>query len=125
MVRLEELNAVLRSGDEAGLRALVGGRLVRPETLAELIRPRVPFLPGSHYGYGLVVREGSGPPTFGHAGGFPRVAGELRIYDRGAWTLVVLSNVSEGAGEAMVAWDDLARRLARSSDSTPRRVSCR
>jgi hypothetical protein len=87
-------------------RALVEGRLVKPETLATLVQPRVPFLPGSRYAYGFVVREDSGPKTSGHSGGFPGVAGELRI--QGDRTLVVLSNVSDGAGEVVAAWGDLA-----------------
>lgn len=94
-------------------RALVEGRLVKPETLATLVTPRVPFLPGSRYAYGFVVADGSGQSSFGHAGGFPGAAGELRVYGDGAWTLVVLSNVSEGAGEITGAWNDLARRLTR------------
>ena len=92
-------------------RALVTGKLVKPETLAALVKPRVPFLPGSSYGYGFVVRATPGPPAFGHGGGFPGVNGDLRIYGGGDWTLVVLSNVSEGAGEMFGAWDELARRL--------------
>lgn len=92
-------------------RALVGGKLVKPETLATLVTPRVPFLPGSHYGYGFVVRERPGPAAFGHSGGFPGVAGELRVYGDGAFTLIVLSNVSGGAGEMVGAWDGLAKRL--------------
>lgn len=92
-------------------RALVEGRLVGRDTLATLLTPRVPFLPGSRYAYGFVIREGAGPRTFGHSGGFPGAAGELRVYGDGDWTLVVLSNVSGGAGEAIAAWDDLARRL--------------
>mgnify|MGYP001027527669 FL=1 len=90
-------------------RALVEGRLVKRETLDTLLAPRVPFLPGSRYAYGFVVGDGAGPRTFGHAGGFPGANGELRVYGDGAWTLVVLSNVSNGAGEAVVAWDDLVR----------------
>jgi CubicO group peptidase (beta-lactamase class C family) len=90
-------------------RGLVEGRIVTRETLATLLEPRVAFLPGSRYAYGFVVHEGAGPKSFGHSGGFPGVAGVLRVH--GDWTLVVLSNVSDGAGEVVAAWDDLARRL--------------
>ena len=92
-------------------RALVEGRLVKRPTLAALLTPRVPFLPGSRYAYGFVIGEGAGPRTFGHSGGFPGVAGVLRVYGDGDWTLVVLSNVSDGAGEVVAAWDELARRV--------------
>jgi CubicO group peptidase (beta-lactamase class C family) len=93
-------------------RALTTGKLVKPETLAALVQPRVAFLPGSRYGYGFVVLEGAGPKAFGHSGGFPGVNGELRIYGDEDWTIVVLSNVSGGAGEMSAAWDALARKLA-------------
>ncbi len=93
-------------------RALVDAKLVKRETLATLLTPRVPFLPGSHYAFGFVVRDGAGPTAFGHSGGFPGVAGDLRVYGGGDWTLVVLSNVSDGAGDVVGAWDGLTRRLA-------------
>lgn len=58
-----------------------------------------------------MVEEQAGRTTFGHSGGFPGVAGTLRVYDGGTWTLVVLSNVSEGAGEVVAAWDELVGRV--------------
>lgn len=94
-------------------RALVTGKLVRPETLETMLSPQARFLPGSEYGYGFVLggtREGG--RVFGHSGGFPGVSGELKVYGDGSWTLVVLSNVSGGAGELVGAWDGIAARLA-------------
>jgi D-alanyl-D-alanine carboxypeptidase len=91
--------------------ALVGQKLVKRETLETLLMPRVAFLPGSHYAYGFVVSDNP-PQSFGHSGGFSGAAGDLRVYGDGEWTLVVLSNVSQGAGDAVGAWQDLARRLS-------------
>lgn len=94
-------------------RALVEGRLVKRETLDALLEPRVGFLPGSDYGYGFVVHEGRDHKrVFGHAGGFSGVNGELRVYGDGTWTLVVLSNLTGGAGEIVGAWEDIVARIA-------------
>jgi CubicO group peptidase (beta-lactamase class C family) len=94
-------------------RALVEGRLVRRETLDALLEPRVRFPVGGHYAYGFVVHQGrDGRRTFGHAGGFPGTSGELKVYGDGAWTLVVLSNASGGAGAIVGSWDGIAARLA-------------
>jgi len=92
-------------------RALVDGKLVKKETLETLLTPRVRFLSG-HYGYGFELSEGrDGQRVFGHAGGFPGVNGELRIYGDGAWTLVMLSNVSGGTGGIVGAWDGIVARI--------------
>lgn len=97
-------------------RALVGGALVRPATLDALLTPRVRFPLGGSYGYGFVVHETpDGGRIFGHAGGFPGANGELKVYGDGAWTLVVLSNRSGGAGEIVGAWDGIAARLRRAA----------
>jgi CubicO group peptidase (beta-lactamase class C family) len=92
-------------------RALVSGKLVKPETLETLLTPRVPFLPGSSYAYGFVVHEEAGARTFGHSGGFPGVSTTLRFAREGGYTLVVLSNVSNGAGPIVEAWSRLAGRI--------------
>jgi CubicO group peptidase (beta-lactamase class C family) len=92
-------------------RALLEGKLVKRETLSALLAPRVPFLPGSSYAYGFVVREEAGMRTFGHSGGFPGVSANLTVFGDGAWTLVALSNVSEGTGPVVEAWNALAERI--------------
>jgi len=95
-------------------RALLDGKLVKPKTLDALLAPRVRFLGESHYGYGFVVHKGhDGARIFGHSGGIAGVNGEFRVYGDGAFTLVVLSNVSSGAGEITAAWNDVFARLGR------------
>jgi CubicO group peptidase (beta-lactamase class C family) len=94
-------------------RALAEGKLVKPETLDTLLTPRERFPAGGHYAYGFIVNEGrDGKRIYGHGGGFPGVNTELRVYGDGAWTLVVLSNLSGGAGEITSAWDAIVRRIA-------------
>jgi CubicO group peptidase (beta-lactamase class C family) len=93
-------------------RALLDGKVVKPKTLDALLTPRVKFLGPSDYAYGFVVQKGrDGARAFGHEGGFPGVNGELHVYGDGAFTLVVLSNVSGGAGELGSAWDAIAARV--------------
>jgi CubicO group peptidase (beta-lactamase class C family) len=93
-------------------RALVHGKLVARETLETLLAPRVRFPLGGSYGYGFVIHATpGGRRVFGHGGGFPGVNGELKVYGDGEYTLVVLSNLSGGAGEIAGAWDGIAARL--------------
>lgn len=94
-------------------RALAGGKLVKPATLDALLTPRVRFPVGGDYAYGFIVHRGKdGKRLYGHAGGFPGESADLEVYGDGAWTLIVLSNVSGGAGEIVGTWDGIAARLA-------------
>lgn len=93
-------------------RALVGGKLVKPETLDALLAPRVRFAVGGDYAYGFVVHRGKdGRRVFGHSGGIRGVSAELKVYGDGAWTLVVLSNLTRGAGDVVGAWDGIEAKL--------------
>lgn len=96
-------------------RALAEGKLVKPGTLDALLAPRERFPAGGDYAYGFVVSRGrDGRRIYGHAGGFPGVNGELKVYGDGEWTLVVLSNLSGGAGEIVGAWEGLVGRIGAS-----------
>lgn len=81
-------------------RALVTGRLVKPETLEAMmsggieLRPATDDRPASRYGFGLGV-TGAGPErTIGHTGGAPGVDAALRIDLASGRTVAVLSNRS-------------------------------
>jgi CubicO group peptidase (beta-lactamase class C family) len=93
-------------------RALVEGRIVKPATVDALLAPRVRFPVGGDYGYGFVVHEGKdGKRAFGHSGGFAGVNAEFKVYGNGAWTLVVLSNISGGVGGIAGVWDGIVARM--------------
>ena len=92
--------------------ALSARRLLRQETVDELLKPRVKAPFGGHYGLGFEVDQAPGGGiVFGHAGGFPGVGAFLRVYARSGFTLVVLSNGSSGTGDVAGAWEALLPRV--------------
>lgn len=101
-------------------RALVGGRLVRPETLEAMLaggtelRPAQEGRPASRYGLGIGV-SGAGPARIiGHTGGAPGVDTALRIALASGRTVAVVSNRS-GTEEESAA--DLSKVLLADSDA--------
>ncbi len=91
-------------------RALQGGRLVRPATLAEMWREQSP--PGSpmRYGLGFILENWSTDRVVGHGGTFPGANGAFDIYlDRDA-TVIVLCN-GDGIGSARDKARELVLRL--------------
>lgn len=93
-------------------KAMLEGRIVRPETLDEMLAPRVRFPVGGDYAYGFVVHEDrEGKRIFGHSGGFAGVDGELKIYGDGQWILIVLANVGGGGEPIVGAWDGIVSQV--------------
>lgn len=81
-------------------RALVGGRLVRPETLEAMMRGGIelraatPERPGSRYGLGLGVSGEAAARVIGHTGGAPGIDVSLRIHLASGRVVAVMSNHS-------------------------------
>jgi CubicO group peptidase (beta-lactamase class C family) len=101
--------------------ALLAGRLISKQSLELMVRTDR-TAPGDlveHYGYGTMVDVIHGVPYFGHDGGVWGVNAVLRMTPQND-VVVVLSNVSPGAGQraAMRAADRLAR-LPASTDQSP------
>ncbi len=92
-------------------RALQGSTLLKPETRDRMIEPKVPSRPGSHYGYGFVIRGEGRTRSFGHSGGAPGINGELRIYPELGFVVTVLANVDHGAALVTLRIDALLERL--------------
>jgi CubicO group peptidase (beta-lactamase class C family) len=85
-------------------RALREDRLVSAETRQLLTTPK-PELGSPEYGYGFGMM---GDGRFvGHTGGFPGISAILQMDLDANWTLVILSNVSQGSRSAL----DKARQL--------------
>ncbi|HYO47705.1 MAG TPA: serine hydrolase [Gemmatimonadota bacterium] len=84
--------------------ALLGGRLVRPETLA-LITSAKPDAASPDYGYGF--QQWDGGRVFGHTGGFPGISAGLMIDRESGDVVVMLSNYGRSGMPAA----DLAREL--------------
>ena len=85
-------------------RALIEGRLVRPETAA-LITTAKPDAASPDYGYGF--QQWSGGRVFGHTGGFPGISAALMVDRDSGDVIVVLSNY----GRASMPVSDFAQRL--------------
>ncbi len=91
----------------AFVRALASGKLLRPETLRQMIAPQVEQgLPGLRWGLGPSVEtvgERSGPGdgavfSWGHGGSAPGTQFELRVYPARGIVAVVMSNYDTIAG---------------------------
>ena len=80
-------------------RALLEGKLLSPELLAEATRNQTPW-----YGYGFMTREQEGVRMFGHAGGAPGMNGDLRIYPDLGVVVVGLANVDPPAADRLVGY---------------------
>jgi len=85
-------------------RALLGGRLVRPETLARITTAK-PDEGSADYGYGF--QQWDGGRVFGHTGGFPGISSALMIDRESGDVVVVMSNY----GRASMPVADAAREL--------------
>ncbi|HRO26075.1 MAG TPA: serine hydrolase domain-containing protein [Luteimonas sp.] len=80
-------------------RALLAGKLLSPELLAEATRNQTPW-----YGYGFMTREQEGVRMFGHAGGAPGMNGDLRVYPELGIVVVGLANVDPPAADRLVGY---------------------
>jgi CubicO group peptidase (beta-lactamase class C family) len=103
--------------------ALLAGRLVSRQSLELMVKTDKsgPDDLVDHYGYGVMTDLIDGVPYFGHDGGAWGVNAVFRMTPEND-VVVVLSNVSPGAGQraAMRAADQLAR-LPKSIDAAERR----
>lgn len=72
--------------------ALAEGRIVRPESLAEMLAGgwRDPRTPDWHYGFGLFVHDGGA--SFGHGGRWPGYRTHVRHYAESGVTVAVQTN---------------------------------
>lgn len=79
-------------------RALLGGRLLREETLKEMLTPQAPMEPGWHYGFGLYIVESKEEPKRFEAHGFDAgVNAFIAHYPEHNIQVSVLSNLDDGA----------------------------
>ncbi|MFN0151743.1 MAG: serine hydrolase domain-containing protein [bacterium] len=92
--------------------ALTRHQLVAAATTDSLLAPRIATPMGGDYGYGFSIERGrGGARNVGHSGGFPGVGASVRISLDSGWTLIVLSNLTDGASEVVETWRGLAARI--------------
>ncbi len=84
--------------------ALERGRIVKPETLAEMRRPTV-LRDGTRIDYGLGTRLGSraGHPVFGHSGGGAGFTNVLESYPQDRLVIAVLTNTANERAPVLAA----------------------
>jgi len=87
--------------------ALIGGRVVSPESYAEMTTPaRLSDGSGSRYGFGLFMSDVDGHPSFMHEGGIPGFNSILVYFTQEQLSIAVISNspaVSAGQLAAEIA----------------------
>jgi D-alanyl-D-alanine carboxypeptidase len=87
--------------------ALLGHRLLRPDSTRLLITGKAERGPGARYAYGFAdLRDTDGKGSVGHGGGAPGMNGALRIYPESGYITVVLANVDPPAADRVAEWLD-------------------
>lgn len=77
--------------------AFRSGELVSAETRDLMVSPHAQVGPTQGYGFGFGVGEDAGIVRYGHTGGAPGISASLTVYPMTGYTIVVLSNVGNGA----------------------------
>jgi CubicO group peptidase (beta-lactamase class C family) len=76
--------------------ALLGDRLLRPESTELLLAGKVEVTESSRYAYGFFDRTIGGQRVVGHGGGAPGVCTFMEMYLDSGYTVIVLSNTDRG-----------------------------
>jgi len=92
--------------------ALRRGRLVKPETLRDMLTPRV-AAGAARWALGVPIRERGGLTYWGHGGSAPGVNADLAVY--GDKAVVVLAN--RGHPAATVVADFIGARISLAPDA--------
>lgn len=87
--------------------ALLAHKLLNPMYTQMMTTGKIPMPNGFKYGFGFGDEERNGVRCFGHNGGAPGMAGDLKICEDG-YTVVMLANVDPPAGRIS---DYIANRL--------------
>ena len=87
--------------------ALMGHKLLTPESTELLIAGKVDTGGGRKYAYGFEDGRKDGVGAVGHGGGAPGMNGDLRIYPQSGYVVAVLSNLDPPAAQQVSAFLDL------------------
>jgi D-alanyl-D-alanine carboxypeptidase len=80
--------------------ALLGHQLLSSESTELLITAKLESGPGAGYAYGFEDRrDAGGDGSVGHGGGAPGMNGDLRIYPKSGYAVVVLANMDPPAAQ--------------------------
>jgi len=81
--------------------ALLAGKLIKKETLAQATKKQHTVSDGPDYGFGFQSIAGGG---FGHGGGAPGMNGDLRIFPDSGYVVAVLANLDPPAAGRLSGW---------------------
>jgi D-alanyl-D-alanine carboxypeptidase len=88
-------------------KALQSHELLDPGYTKLLITGKVESVPGERYAYGFEDRrDAAGNGSVGHGGGAPGMNGDLRIYPKSGYVVVVLANIDPPAAQRVAEWLD-------------------
>ena len=88
-------------------RALLGHQLLPPGSTQLLITGKTELAPGVRYAYGFEdLRDAEGNGPVGHGGGAPGMNGDLKIYPKSGYIVVVLANMDPPAAQRIADWLD-------------------
>jgi len=68
--------------------------IVKQDTLAQLLQPRVAAEQGTQYGYGIYIKGTGDATVHGHPGGVPGFAAYNEIWPATNLSIVILSNLN-------------------------------
>jgi D-alanyl-D-alanine carboxypeptidase len=87
--------------------ALLGHKLLSPDSTKLLITGKVKAGPGARYAYGFEdARDADGNGWVGHGGGAPGMNGDLRIYPKSGYVVAVLANLDPPAAQRISEYLD-------------------
>ena len=85
--------------------ALMSHKLLRPDSIEQLITGKVEALGREMYAYGFEDRRDmDGHGSVGHGGGAPGMNGDLRIYPKSGYVVAALANIDPPAAQSAAAW---------------------
>ena len=88
--------------------ALLSHELLGADSTELLITGKVESAPGARYAYGFEdLRDADGNGSVGHGGGAPGMNGDLRIYPKSGYVVVVLANMDPPAAQRISEYLDL------------------
>lgn len=96
--------------------ALTNHKLLN-ESLTELALSPKPNLNSPRYGYGFELSGSDDDRIVGHGGGFPGISASLKVYLKRGYTVIALSNYSNGAKDVTTKIESLLSRIPYNSSN--------
>lgn len=80
-----------------------GTRVLRPESVAQMVYPHVEYEPGQHYGYGLQITvDYHGVTLIGHGGSLKGIQADVATAPEAGWSSVALTNLGSSPASRLM-----------------------